>query len=77
MNVQLQTLLRQRIYVHDAEMVTQGRKRAAPYIRQVIKSGAYPHFARRVIEADDFSAEAEFESGLACLLDGIAAQTDA
>ena len=55
----------------------QWRATVAPYIRQVIKGGAYPHFARRVIEADDLSAEAEFEFGLACLLDGIAARTGA
>jgi AcrR family transcriptional regulator len=50
----------------------QWRATVAPYIRQVIKGNAYPHFARRVIEADDLSAEAEFEFGLTCLLDGIA-----
>jgi AcrR family transcriptional regulator len=52
----------------------QWRATVAPYIRQVIKGNAYPHFARRVIEADDLSAEADFEYGLSCLLDGIAAR---
>jgi hypothetical protein len=50
----------------------QWRATVAPYIREVIKNGGYPHFARRVTEAGDLSAEAEFEFGLACLLDGIA-----
>lgn len=53
----------------------QWRATVAPYIRRIISDGAHPHFARRVIEADDLSPEAEFEFGLACLLDGIAAQT--
>jgi AcrR family transcriptional regulator len=55
----------------------QWRATVAPYIRQVIAGGAYPHFARRVIEADDLDAAAEFEFGLACLLDGIAARVAA
>jgi AcrR family transcriptional regulator len=52
----------------------QWRATVAPYIRRVISDGAHPHFARRVIEADDLSPEAEFEFGLDCLLDGIAAR---
>jgi AcrR family transcriptional regulator len=52
----------------------QWRATVAPYIRRIISDGAHPHFARRVIEAGDLSPEAEFDFGLACLLDGIAAQ---
>jgi Tetracyclin repressor-like, C-terminal domain len=55
----------------------QWRATVAPYIRQVIEGGAYPHFARRVIEADDLGAEEEFEFGLSCLLDGVAARMGA
>ncbi|MDA3629937.1 TetR/AcrR family transcriptional regulator [Saccharopolyspora oryzae] len=42
------------------------------YVRQVVESGQYPHFNRRILEADDRDHEARFEFGLACLLAGIA-----
>ncbi|WP_284741115.1 TetR/AcrR family transcriptional regulator C-terminal domain-containing protein [Amycolatopsis sp. RTGN1] len=45
-----------------------------PYIREVIESGEYPQFSRRVIEGEDRSAEEVFEFGLGCVLDGIAAR---
>ncbi|MEV6875029.1 TetR/AcrR family transcriptional regulator C-terminal domain-containing protein [Amycolatopsis sp. NPDC051128] len=45
-----------------------------PYIRDVIESGKYPQFARRVIEGEERSAEEAFEFGLNCVLDGIAAR---
>jgi AcrR family transcriptional regulator len=45
-----------------------------PYIREVIESGEYPQFSRRVIEGTDRSAEEVFEFGLGCVLDGIAAR---
>jgi AcrR family transcriptional regulator len=45
-----------------------------PYIREVIDSEAYPHFARRVVEAEDPDPEQRFEFGLACVLDGVAAR---
>jgi hypothetical protein len=45
-----------------------------PYIREVIESGKYPQFSRRVIEGEDRSAEEVFEFGLGCVLDGIAAR---
>ncbi|GAA1265356.1 TetR/AcrR family transcriptional regulator C-terminal domain-containing protein [Kitasatospora nipponensis] len=48
------------------------RRSIAPYIGEVIGSGAYPQFARRVIEAQEHSFEELFEFGLGCLLDGIA-----
>ena len=42
------------------------------YVRQVVDSGRYPHFSRRVQEAGHPDAEARFEFGLGCLLDGLA-----
>ncbi|WP_262496174.1 TetR/AcrR family transcriptional regulator C-terminal domain-containing protein [Nonomuraea sp. SYSU D8015] len=51
----------------------QWRESVAPYIRDVISSGDYPHFARRVVEAEDVGPEESFEFGLACVLDGVAA----
>jgi AcrR family transcriptional regulator len=50
------------------------RASIAPYIREVVASGEYPQFARRVIEAEDHSFDELFEFGLSCLLDGIAAR---
>ncbi|WP_433413647.1 TetR/AcrR family transcriptional regulator C-terminal domain-containing protein [Microtetraspora malaysiensis] len=55
----------------------QWRESVAPYIREVIDSGAYPQFARRVAEAEDADPEERFEFGLACVLDGIATRADA
>lgn len=49
----------------------QWRSTVAPYIRQVLSSGDYPHFARRVVEADDPDFTAQFEYGLDCLLRGL------
>ncbi|MEV4142186.1 TetR/AcrR family transcriptional regulator C-terminal domain-containing protein [Amycolatopsis sp. NPDC049691] len=45
-----------------------------PYIREVIESGEYPQFARRVIEGEDRTAEEVFAFGLTVVLDGIAAR---
>ncbi|MER6989813.1 TetR/AcrR family transcriptional regulator [Saccharopolyspora hirsuta] len=42
------------------------------YVRQVIDTGEFPHFNRRILEADDRDWESRFEFGLACLLAGIA-----
>ncbi|MFE7800521.1 TetR/AcrR family transcriptional regulator [Nocardia sp. NPDC057440] len=50
------------------------RAAVAPYIREVIASNAYPHFARRVADAEDAAPEQRFDFGLDCLLDGIAAR---
>ncbi|MDA3649653.1 TetR/AcrR family transcriptional regulator [Saccharopolyspora indica] len=44
------------------------------YVQQVIDTGQYPHFNRRILEADDRDYEARFEFGLGCLLGGIAAE---
>jgi hypothetical protein len=52
----------------------QWRASVGPYIREVIESGAYPQFARRVTEAEDPDPEQRFEFGLACVLDGVAAR---
>lgn len=46
----------------------------APYIRDVIASGAYPQFARLVRDADDADPNQRFDFGLACILDGITAR---
>ncbi|MEU5211698.1 TetR/AcrR family transcriptional regulator C-terminal domain-containing protein [Streptomyces sp. NPDC020742] len=50
------------------------RAGVGPYIRQVIDSGDYPQFARRVRDAEDLTPEEQFAFGLACVLDGIAAR---
>jgi AcrR family transcriptional regulator len=47
------------------------RASVAPYIREVVESGAYPHFARRVVEARDPSVIEQFSFGLDRILDGI------
>ncbi|MEQ4716490.1 TetR/AcrR family transcriptional regulator C-terminal domain-containing protein [Nonomuraea sp. B19D2] len=49
------------------------RASVAPYIRKVVESGAYPHFARRVVEARDPSFTEQFTFGLERILDGISA----
>jgi AcrR family transcriptional regulator len=54
----------------------QWRASLGPYVRQIIDSGAYPHFARRVLEAEDPDPEQRFEFGLACVLDGVAANAE-
>jgi AcrR family transcriptional regulator len=43
------------------------------YVRDVIASGAYPQFARWVLDADDLGPDQRFDFGLACVLDGVAA----
>ncbi|NUT40546.1 MAG: TetR/AcrR family transcriptional regulator [Thermoactinospora sp.] len=50
------------------------RAAVAPYIREVVASGDYPQFNRRVVEADDLSFGDQFEFGLDCLLRGFAEQ---
>ncbi|MFD8560940.1 TetR/AcrR family transcriptional regulator C-terminal domain-containing protein [Streptosporangium canum] len=50
------------------------RASVAPYIREVVESGAYPHFARRVAEARDPSCTEQFTFGLERILDGIGAR---
>jgi AcrR family transcriptional regulator len=50
------------------------RAAVAPYIRDVIAGNAYPHFARRVTEAEDTTPDQRFTFGLDCVLDGIAAR---
>ena len=49
----------------------QWRESVGAYVRQVVDSGRYPHFNRRILEAEDPDAQACFEFGLKCLLDGI------
>jgi AcrR family transcriptional regulator len=55
----------------------QWRASVGPYIEDVVASGAYPQFARRVIDAEDPAPDAKFAFGLTCLLDGVAGVTAA
>jgi AcrR family transcriptional regulator len=55
----------------------QWRASIAPYIRAVVSSQQYPHLARRITEADEVSFGDQFDFGLDCLLDGIAARAAA
>ncbi|MEV6233120.1 TetR/AcrR family transcriptional regulator [Saccharopolyspora shandongensis] len=43
------------------------------YVRQVVDSGRFPHFSRRILDADELEPDDRFEFGLGCLLVGIAA----
>ncbi len=52
---------------------TEWRNSLGAYVQQVVDSGRYPHFNRRILEAEDPDADARFEFGLKCLLDGIKA----
>ncbi|XYH99563.1 TetR/AcrR family transcriptional regulator C-terminal domain-containing protein [Sorangium sp. So ce1128] len=52
----------------------QWRAAVAPYVRKIIEEGKHPQFARRVLDAEDLDSEAQFEFGLDCLLDGLAAR---
>ena len=49
------------------------RAQVRPYMRSIIDSGAYPHFAAAVAAGLDRGFEEQFESGLARLLAGIGA----
>ncbi|MBB5914503.1 AcrR family transcriptional regulator [Nocardia transvalensis] len=49
------------------------RMSVGQYVSQVVDSGRYPYFNRRVLEAEDPDAEARFEFGLTALLAGLAA----
>ncbi|WP_425726362.1 TetR/AcrR family transcriptional regulator C-terminal domain-containing protein [Gordonia sp. DT219] len=46
----------------------------APYVQEVLDSGAYPRLNRMVREADDLDPDRRFERGLCCVLDGLTAQ---
>jgi AcrR family transcriptional regulator len=48
------------------------RTSVGTYVRQVVESGRYPHFNRRILDAEDPDADARFAFGLDCLLGGIA-----
>jgi AcrR family transcriptional regulator len=52
----------------------QWRALVGPYVQQIVRSGRYPQLARAVREAEDLDHEQRFASGLACVLDGIAAR---
>jgi AcrR family transcriptional regulator len=47
------------------------RASVAPYLREVIASGDYPEFTRRVVEAGELDFTDQFEFGLRCLLRGV------
>jgi AcrR family transcriptional regulator len=51
------------------------QKSIASYVEEVVASGRYPHFARRVTEAEERTFQELFDFGLDCLLDGIAGRT--
>jgi hypothetical protein len=50
------------------------RASVGTYVRHVVESGRYPHFNRRILDAEDPDADARFEFGLDCLLSGIASR---
>ncbi|AHI01118.1 TetR/AcrR family transcriptional regulator [Kutzneria viridogrisea] len=50
------------------------RDQIGPYVRSVVESGQYPHFTEYVFNAEDHEQAEEFEFGLNCLLDGVAAR---
>ncbi len=50
------------------------RAAVSPYISDVVASGRYPEVNRRISDAEDLDHDEQFEFGLDCLLDGIAAR---
>lgn len=52
----------------------QWQQSVGPYISKVIEAGEHPMLARRVLEAEDSNPDSDFAFGLACVLDGLAAQ---
>ena len=54
----------------------QWRSAVSPYIAEVLAGGRYPEVSRRIREARDLDHDAQFEVGLECLLDGIAARVE-
>ncbi|MFI6446757.1 TetR/AcrR family transcriptional regulator [Kitasatospora sp. NPDC050543] len=65
-------LAEQEVQRRTGQTEDEWRESIGPYIREVVASGTYPQFARRVIEAQDRSFDELFGFGLACVLDGIA-----
>jgi AcrR family transcriptional regulator len=59
---------------HTGMTEQEWRALVGPYVRQIVQSGRYPQLARAVREAEDLDHEQRFESGLACVLDGIASR---
>lgn len=51
------------------------KERHYPYLQRLLATGTLPMIARLVEESKDYSADVEFERGLECVLDGIAART--
>ncbi|WP_312864741.1 TetR/AcrR family transcriptional regulator C-terminal domain-containing protein [Saccharothrix tamanrassetensis] len=52
----------------------QWQRSVGPYISEVLAAGEHPMLARRVLEAAEPDPDAEFEFGLDCVLDGLAAR---
>ncbi|MEW9533481.1 TetR/AcrR family transcriptional regulator C-terminal domain-containing protein [Microbispora sp. NPDC049125] len=50
------------------------RAGVAPYIREIVAGGAYPHLAKRIVEARDLSFAEQFAYGLDRVLDGISGE---
>ncbi|MET1071146.1 MAG: TetR/AcrR family transcriptional regulator [Umezawaea sp.] len=50
------------------------RAAVSPYIEEVVAGGLYPEVNRRIRDAEDLDHDEQFEFGLDCLLDGIAAR---
>ncbi|MYT29631.1 TetR family transcriptional regulator [Streptomyces sp. SID8354] len=63
---------------HHSTGMTEEQWRASvgAYVQQVVDSGRYPHFNRRILEAEDPDADARFAFGLNCLLAGLAAAVE-
>ncbi|MEU1203834.1 TetR/AcrR family transcriptional regulator [Nocardia sp. NPDC005825] len=51
----------------------QWREAVGPYLRTAIATGDYPHFARRIRDAEDPTPEQTFAFGLSCVLEGVLA----
>lgn len=52
---------------------TEWQESMGAYVTQVVESGRYPHFNRRILESDNPDADRRFEFSLECLLAGIEA----
>ena len=50
------------------------QRNVGTYISEVLSAGKHPMLARHVIEAEELNPDIEFEFGLDCVLDGLAAR---
>ncbi|MFF0613805.1 TetR/AcrR family transcriptional regulator C-terminal domain-containing protein [Nocardia tengchongensis] len=51
----------------------QWRAAVGPYLRSAIATGDYPHFARRIRDAEDLTRDQTFAFGMSCVLEGVLA----